>query len=80
MLSRASKILTLVPKHNQSSNDEESSDSSSEVENFHFQKRDSTESSLGPSFLLLLKIFTYFLTMKTTSPCPKLLLPALQYQ
>ncbi|CAH4037436.1 unnamed protein product [Pieris brassicae] len=49
MLSRASEILTLVPKHSQSSNDEESSDSSSEVENFNLQKRDSTESSSAPS-------------------------------
>ncbi|CAH4033334.1 unnamed protein product [Pieris brassicae] len=49
MLSRASKILTLVPKHSQSSNDEESSDSSSEVKNFNLQKRDSTESSSAPS-------------------------------
>lgn len=49
MLSRASKILALVPKHSQSSNDEESSDSSTEVENFNLQKRDSTESSSAPS-------------------------------
>lgn len=38
-----------MPKHNQSSNDEESSDASSEVEILKFQKHTRTESSPGPS-------------------------------
>lgn len=78
-VSRTSKILAMVPKHHQSSNDEESSDSSNEMMNFNFQKRDSTESSPAPSLpsslenLHFLSDDDYNLSMsQITANCPSI--------